>query len=372
MTKSVAKLLFSVAFFIFLPALQALGFDEFRTTEAGQWDLEADFNYYNATANYSRDGGEYESLPGGFAYKLMEFDFGARWTPSNKWGFFTQARYGYAASDDGVTSRTNGAFSHLKFGADLQMGRFASFDLMPEFSLLFPMSRVSPSEDKVLVGEGAMELDARLIAKTQWSFLQPMAFVGITYRDEGRSTLLPYGFGAEVAFSSMALGAELRGYQSIIDDEKTDEPLTKEGVRFKNGGALKFYSVNPSLLETNLWLRFNKSGRYQFKIGGGTSITGSSMAAGWSVFTTLNYQFETTARSSYDSAPPQPDPAIEFREETHDGVDQNIFRLPPPPTPPKPKPTPNPRLQKKKLQKELDQTEMMIELRSNKKKPKSR
>ncbi len=47
-----------------------------------------------------------------------------------------------------------------------------------------------------------------------------------------------------------------------------------------------------------------------------------------------------------------------FREETNDGIDQNIFR---------PRPTKKP-VKNKKLQKQLDDTEFQVELKADKKK----
>ena len=88
----------------------------------------------------------------------------------------------------------------------------------------------------------------------------------------------------------------------------------------------------------------------------------------------MNYTLDAP-KTNFESAPLAQEPELQFKEETNDGVDQNLFVAPPPPKPkpkpkPRPKPTPDPAVERKKLQKELDQTEMSIELRSNKKKRK--
>jgi hypothetical protein len=121
-------------------------------------------------------------------------------------------------------------------------------------------------------------------------------------------------------------------------------------------------------------------GPWSFEIDGGLSVMGSNAANGIHVGALIRYSFDMT--SGYAEKPryytPKETPkgragipsssetglsdkkVNQFHEDTDDGVDQRLFR---------PKPTKRPApSQDALIQKELDDTEMQIELKSSKKK----
>jgi len=348
-----------------------------RSYRLGRWQFDAQVTSYQATANYTKSGGEYSSLPSGYSYTLLDFDFGARWVPSSRWAVYATSRVSNAESKDNVSTRRDSTLTQAVVGTDFLFYSSKRLDLYPDFSLTVPLKRVDPAADDVVAGEGAMELSGKIIGRINWGVFDPFAFIGFTYRDEDRSSLMPFGAGAELQFSKWHLGGEVRGYQTVIADKFADNPYRREIVAARNGNALRYYAVDPSLLETNFWLRGNLTPTWAMKFGGGTSITGSNTAAGWSVFAGITYSPEfTPGRPSPIVAPykeRQTEDTQVFQEETSDGVDQNLFRKPPPPVPvAPPAPKPNPEVQKKKLQNELDQTEFQIELKSTKKKKRKR
>lgn len=363
-----------------------------RSYQTGRWQFDAQTTYYQATANYTRSGGEYVTLPNGYSYSLLDFDFGARWVMKKNWALYASSRVSNAESKNTVDTRKDSSLTQLVLGSDFLVYQSQRWDLYPDLSLTVPFKRVDATGDTVINGEGTMDFTAKLIARANWGAFDPFAFAGFTYRDDDRSSLLPYGVGAELQFSSWRLGAELRGYQTVIHDKFENSPARREIVANRNGGALRYYTVDPSLLETNLWLRGNLTSTWALKLGGGTSLTGSAIAAGWNVFAGLSFspQFRSGSTPLVTPYKDQRDAnAPAFQEETNDGVDQNLFRRPEPPKPVAPPiqmepehikpsappvaPPPVPTIQRqKKMQQELDQTEFQIELKTTKKKKKKR
>lgn len=349
-------------------------FDESsRDYHRNRFNFEANYRYFKADANYTQAGGEYISLPSGYSYQVSDFDFGIRWTTGLTWGFYTSARASQAESKDNLITRSGSDISQVVVGVDMLMVSNSRFDFIPDLSLVFPLQRVSKTADKVLTGEGAMELTARGIMRLKLGSFVPFASVGLTYRDEGRSTLLPYNLGAELKFSSFSIGGDIGGYQTILKDQYTSNSLERHVVSTKNGGSLKYYAVDPSLVETSAWLRWN-AGSWGLRAGAATTVTGANTAAGLTFFGGLHFSLDGDGSRARRSTPVAPvdspvstdDEVQKFEEITNDGVDQNLFRKPKPP--PKPKPKLDPAQQRLKMQQELDRTEFQIELKKTPKK----
>lgn len=346
-------------------------FDESsRDYNRNRFNFEANYRYFKADANYTQAGGEYVSLPSGYKYQVSDFDFGIRWTTGLTWGFYTSARASSAESTTAGVNRSNSEISQVVAGVDMLMISNSAFDFIPDLSLTFPLQRVSKTSDKVLTSEGALELSARGIARLKLGRFVPFASAGITYRDEGRSTLLPYNVGAEIKLSSLTVGGDVGGYQTILKDQYTNNSSERHSVVVKNGSSLKYYSVDPSLLETSAWVRWS-NGTWGLRAGAATTITGANAAAGLTFFGGLHFSLDGDGRPKrskpiIDSPISTDDEVQKFEETTNDGVDQNLFRKPVPP--PKQKPRPDPAQQRLKMQQELDQTEFQIELKKTPKK----
>lgn len=338
-------------------------------------NIETNYRYFLTEANYTSDGGQYTSLPTGNRYQLSDLDFGIRWTTGSTWGLYGGSRLSQAESKTNGIIRKNSNISQVNAGVDMLLVSSSRFDFIPDLSLIFPMQRVEKNSDDVLTGEGAMEATARLIARLKLGSFQPFATAGITYRDEGRSTLLPFSAGAELKISSFYLGADISGYQTIIKDKYTSNAVERTVITAKNGGSQKYNSVDPSLLETSAWIRW-KGSQFGFHGGAATTVTGANSASGMTFFAGLSFAMDLGGgrKQRSPSLPPPMDPeevhsdddVQKFEETINDGVDQNLFRKPAPP--PKPVKRPDPAQQKLKMQNELDQTEMQIELKKTSKK----
>jgi hypothetical protein len=369
----------SVLFTTFLLSVSCFAatsiFDEAdRKFYQNRFIFEANYRYFQSEANYTQDGGQYVSLSSGSKYQSSDFDLGLRWVTGRTWGLYTSTRISQAESKYLGVTRKNTYASQVVAGVDMLLISNSKFDLIPDVSLTFPLQRVNKTSDEVIASEGALELMARMIARLKWGSLEPFASAGLTYRDEGRSTLLPFSAGAEFSLSSIKIGADIGGYQTILKDQYTSNSSERHSILYRDGGSLKYYSVDPSLLETSAWLRW-QAANFGLKIGAATTMTGANSAAGTSFFAGLNFALDSSQRrkrsepARLEPESSSDDEVQKFEETVNDGVDQNLFRKEPPPAPkPKPVKKPDPAQQRLKMQQELDQTEFQIELKKTSKK----
>ena len=127
---------------------------------------------------------------------------------------------------------------------------------------------------------------------------------------------------------------------SIKDDEKTNQPLDRDSITNQvNAGSKRYYSINPNLTDSELYLKFDLDRDWAVKASAGYTLLGSNSAEGFHLGASLNWGFGgqskkySPARSSFkksDTKPTKPmktDPADQtFREDTNDGVNQDYFK----------------------------------------------
>ncbi|MCE3010966.1 MAG: hypothetical protein LW875_10175 [Proteobacteria bacterium] len=347
----------------------AMAWDEYRGYSTGVIDLELSSQYFASDANYTKSGGSFERLPAGYSFSVFTTDFGARYSLSERWAAYLKTQVAYSQSQDPTTKRTNSSFTSATFGTDWLMFEKQKWELMPEFYFLTPLEKTNLNENKVLNSEGASEFMGRLVGRLATGPFVHFGFLGYKHRSEGLSGLGLFGVGSEYNHPHFAIGADLTGHTTLYDDAKTDTPADRQPAYNLSGLSRKFNAINPELLETRVWYRADAGGKWGLQIGGGTTITGKTTAAGWNVFGVLNYRFPGPKMFSTPrpKRPTTPD-TEKFQEEADDGVDQSLFVLPKPKPPAKApgKTAPGP-----SLQEQLDQTEMQIELRSLRKRPRN-
>lgn len=344
--------------------------DELRGYLPGSWDFQLKTQYYKATANYRTSGNVFDRLEDGYGYSNTELELSTRYTPNFKTGFWFGGTFGFAKSQAPQKDRENSSLSSIIAGFDYLLLDGKRFELIPEISVTYPLKRVDFSSQEVLNSEGAIEIAPRVILRSALGPLAAYTHLGFNYRDEGRASLLTGGLGAEFGFTSFFIGSELRGYGTISNDKDTSSRTVKESYASRNGGALRYYAVNPSLFDLNFWARIDRGRNYGFQLGGGTSILGQSTSAGWQIFAKMNYRFQMGGKiyQRYLIKPQMPvnKDVEKFTEETNDDVDQKIFK--PTPVNKKRKLIPlkklTPEQKRKLLEKELESTEKEIELRN--------
>ncbi len=371
---------FSVFMTALLWAFSASALEEFKEFKRDHWDWELGGSYFASEANYDSSGNK-QNLVSGNTYTLANFSLGTRYIPAREWSVFAIGNVGYSVAKNSVATRTNSSLSSALLGADFLMYS-GGIDVVPEFSLLIPFEKVDETADSSLNSEGAVEGRARVTLQKNFGYFRGYTYLGVVFRDQERSFLMPWGVGGQIPAGSAVLGAELSGYQSISDDkDKKDSTRRIAYLNTVNAGSFAFYSVNPSVMNASLSAQVPFNERWQIKAFAGTTLAGSNSAMGYFVGGFLRYTFDLTQGyvQDHDYEPvssPVPkgrsnlyfdsNPTREvhgFQEDTNDGVDQNLFKL-------KPAASDKKAPSKNQLQKQLDQTEFDIELKSKKKKKK--
>lgn len=334
---------------------------EFKKYSERTWDFTADNSYYSTQNNYLRSGNSYDSLPNGGSYSLFKSDLSTRWNISKAFAITAGTTLAAAESRDGTLTRTTSQFDRLFLGADFIIYD-GSFRLIPDLSLTAPLTKTEASTNTVQTSDGATEATGRIIAQFNFKNLNNQAFIGTTYRDGGRSLLLNYGAGAELKIGTSNLGAELKGYSSIINDTFTSNPTSRESNSLRvNGGSFKFNSINPSLMESNFWYRWDNA-KWGLQFGFGLSITGTAQSMGYQGFLNYVYHFQSKDDGARPVAPLSD--LERFKEQTNDGVDQILFQPEPPPEEAS-RPSP-------KIKRQRSQPEIQIQLKPAKAKRKKK
>lgn len=368
-------LIYIIAGFFFLCG-PAMALDNYKEFKRDRWDFELASQFFYSQANYRSFGTSTESLPNDNRYQLLDVTFETRYMPKPTWSVIALGNIGNSESSDSMARRTNSSLTHAAVGFDFLIYS-GNFQLVPEVLLVMPFQHIDPTSDSVLNSEGVLELRSRLVAQKDFVTWRGYGWLGLNYRGDGRSFLMPYGVGAQFKSEHTRWGGELIGYQSVSSDTKDNAALRTGYINGVNAGSLKFYSAEPSLLDSQLCFNWVLSKKWMMQVNGGMTLLGENTAAGFHVGGFVRYSFDLSEgyiapenyvpinsevpnyRSNmYDDNDLSSEKKVKiFREDVDDGVDQHIF---------KPEPTKRPRVKDS----QIETDDFQVELKSKKKRRK--
>ncbi len=341
---------------------QAAPFEDFKFLSGPRWDFGAEINFYKSEGNFDKSGNTFKKHADGYAYQLLDVDLSLRTGLGPKWHIYAKTQLANAEAKNVFTgpaqSKSASGLSHFQVGSDnlLYSGSLMVFS---DVSFKMPMTKTEriPTA-QVSIGEGTMELEGRVLLRIERKGYRFGAFGGVTYRDQGRSMLVPYGFLGELTLGAWNFGTDLRGYQALTQDKDSNNEFAIEASYFcpVNGCAKQFGAFNPSILQNNIWTRVNLG--KEFVLHGGLShdILGSNVSKGLNLYGGVVYRWGGANKSSV------PADSENFNEVIDDGIDQKPFERANVTTPSKPA---KPSKPKTNLQDELNKTEQMMEQNGN-------
>ncbi len=303
-----------------------------RMHQPGRWASSLGLDYFRSNANFDNDWGSFERLPAGGYYQNFLFRYQTQYDLSPHWSLKGSLGLATAQSFDGTFSRRNGEFTEAGVGTGLAW-MFPLFEVFPEIWLHYPFQRVAFNTDETLVGEGAMLLTPSLWFRVDFRpWLKPIGRVGWRYRDEGRSSLLLWDLGAHLHFGAWTHRIFLSGQHSVTDDDFVMTPNVRNQVTQNvSGSSMRYFSVNPSLLELQLRFDYALSPDLFVGAGGVYTLDGVNSAQGYSLLAHLSWDIhrKKPTRGSGPAQRHQQDPR-RFQADPA-GYDDRLFQPPPSP-----------------------------------------
>ncbi len=313
-------------------SISAVAGSVFRPYDLNRTDVELSIDYFKTNANFLADGSK-SNLLNGYSFQTLNMLTNARYVFAEDLAATLQIGVGTAESNDSLASRTNSSVSHILVGADYQIFLSEEFSVSGDLTYSYAIEKVSATTDSAINHSGADELKGIVTTTFDLGTFAPFLAGGINYRTQGLSSLFIYSFGTDVHFENLIVGGRADGFVSIKDDEKTEQPLQRDAITNRvNGGSKRYYGVNPTLLDTEFYLKYMMNQNVGFKFFGGYTLLGTNTAEGFHVGAALNWNFGGEGSSSTSKKTParkviviQPD-SKSFKEDTNDGVNQDYFK----------------------------------------------
>lgn len=357
---------------VLLISQNGYSFNKLKTYEPRTFEISGGATYFESTANFNNVGTKVNLLSSN-KYTLLDTFLESRYVFKELWSVKGQANISNAESKNTDFTRANSALNSVMVGADWMVYR-GFMDIIPEISARYSFDPIADNQDSVMTNEGVTEILGLVKAQNNYSWFSYYGGLGYLFRSE-RSGVMPWYLGGGLQWKNSFLGLEIGGFQTIVDDgaNGTEESARNALVQKVNAGSYRFYTVNPSHIEARVNLDIGFSNGFIFKSYIANSLSGQNYSSGMTAGLMVTLLFDTFSNKPHKDEPPVREAAPvrqqdDYQIQTQDGVDQRLFQKEPEPELPpkrvnKVPPTDN-------LQDQLDQAEMSIKLKSNKKKKK--
>ena len=304
--------------------------DVFKPFATNRFDLYFSTAYFASLANYDA-GGSKQNLISGAAFQDTSLSSEVRYLFHEKMGVRTGVHFNNVVSNNGTQTRTNSAVTHYSVGADLQVYNTRYWSIYLDGAYKISAQEINSSTDDALASDGVNEgLVSAVIAYDDeaWRFYGK---AGYNHRLEGLSGLATYGLGGDFGNSIFKVGLNFFGISTIQDDEKTATPFDRDLLTTRvNAGSRRYYSINPNLLEGQLYVVYNWDKDLAVKVFSGQTLMGSNAADGFTFGLAFNWGFGPTKKGIRSNSTPNKsklsDDEAGFKVETEDGVNQDLFQ----------------------------------------------
>jgi len=329
---------YTIFFCLIVLGLTANAIENIKIFRGGIWETDLRTQFFRSQSNLTGFSNS-SSLGGSNYYQLIDNTLSTRFAFSNDWSIYGGGNFAYGESNGIGGVRTNGSINQYLLGTEWKLLE-SYFNLIFDFSTIMPLDRFGITTNDMITNEGVPQYIFKLYFQKHLGRFFAFSYLGYNYRNDGRSALVPWGLGGEIISGSTMLGFELTGFQSVSEDRDSDLPNARQVALLRvNGGSEKFYSINPSAIDISGYGKFVLPSNLLLKVGGGMTILGNNYAGGFNIFAglTMLYDFggwyrgaTSKKNSSYIETPLSSEKRVyRFQEDTHDGVDQRVFRVRP-------------------------------------------
>lgn len=257
----------------------------------GSIELGVSSEYFKTEENF-KSGGSKENLPSGFSYQLIDLNIFSRFVLLKDLGLYASGNIGTSESKSSTEVYTNSTFNWLELGADYLI-LDGQMKLVADLSAILPIEKVSENMETSLNWDGAFHIRPRAILSYELNGFVPYASLGLDYRDKGLSTLATYSLGLSSSTNSdFIFGAEINGFSTVVNDnlETERERERNDIINRYNANSKKFYSINPSLIDSEIYIKYNIN-EWSLGAAAGLTLAGSEIASGFHAKIFLGWAF---------------------------------------------------------------------------------
>lgn len=317
---------------LFLSPITTQASDYYKVFNAERFDSYIDIEYLNSATNYSANG-EKQNLTSGSKFKDIQFVTSARYVLASDFGFYSGLRFGNVESTNLTNTRTNSSLHHIFLGADYQVVSKPTWSIYLDAFYEYANETVNLATDSALTSDGANEIKLQAVGTIKLADLDGFVRAGYNNRTDGFSSLMIYGAGVDYKWTTFGIGAEVRGFTSISDDQYTQSITIRENVTNRvSAGSKRYFAINPNRLEALMNLAYSIEKNWHARLSLGTTVSGSNTSEGPFAGVSLNWGFDGESKLrkkpidkiKNNTSLPDDDPG--FKIETNDGVDQNLFK----------------------------------------------
>lgn len=295
---------------------------------------------FNTKSNYNSKGNE-EDLLINRSYKLMSGRVYAGMDWNEQLRAYVSGGYAQATSSNGLLTnageQTGSGLTDVEVKAYWESG-FRPWFFRPLARFAFPIQRVGLNTRTPIYAEGAMEFEGGARIGYYWKSFTPYAQASLLYRDEGRTSLLPWHIGIQYKYKAFISGLELHGQEILKSDSKASDPRDKQTVvDYSDGGSYKFYFIDSKYYEARGYIGAEIMNKVTVRLGAGQTLMGKNAAAGQTYLVNVEFRFGEE----------KADPRQDRFEAVPESYEQKLFQE---------EITPNPRAPKRSnsLDKEFD------------------
>jgi len=324
---TLSTLLMTLLFLALSTEMAWASYDDYMHFRKGTYDFQLETQYFKTNANYMTSGDSFQGLLYGQSYDITNIYLKTRYDLSRRSSMYGHFNIANATSHGIDANRSNSSVPEMLAGY-AYMPYSEGFDMILDFNVLIPFYKINENTDSSLNSEGVLEATALLRLQKELAPLLMFGYVGVDFR-QSRSSLVPWGAGVEFSYPSWSLGGKIFGHQSVTDDPDTNNKTQRLIVINRvNASSFKFYSVNPSLVDSEVYAKIKFKKSWTVAGGIGSTITGTNSAAGLHGGVSLMYSWDSEPSyylkqedgiSSEKKLP-------KFKEEINDGVDQKLFQ----------------------------------------------
>ncbi|NQY99548.1 MAG: hypothetical protein HRT45_02640 [Bdellovibrionales bacterium] len=266
---------------------------DYAPMSPNQMQFSAVTQYFSSTANYDDQGGAFEQLDDEHSFSEINTRLRGSYDIAPVWRLTTGARINFVTSQDENEVRTNSELNEVSLGLVYAPVYTLSQRLYLEARGVLALNTIDPvAGDDAINGEAANQ--ALIGARYGYLFSRFELLGSLHYQflTEGRSARIPYSAGARLMFSDFSVFGSVFGFFSNTFDEFSDNPKERTDVTDRlNAGSLRYYAVDPSLLNSQISFDVALSKKANLMIGVTKTLNGLNAAEGIGIVAGLEFRW---------------------------------------------------------------------------------